>query len=51
MNAVLAIAQKHDAALHEWIAMYGAFPETMVDRIVPATDDNAIAALSTRIGV
>jgi len=51
MNAVLAIAQKHDAALHEWIAMCGAFPETMVDRIVPATDDNAIAALSTRIGV
>ncbi len=51
MNAVLAIAQKHDPALHDWIAAHGAFPETMVDRIVPATDDNAIAVLSKRIGV
>ena len=51
MNAVLAIAQKHDSALHDWIATQAAFPETMVDRIVPATDDNAIVALSRRIGV
>lgn len=51
MNAVLAIAQRHDPSLHDWIATYGAFPETMVDRIVPATDDQAIAALSQRIGV
>lgn len=51
MNAVLAIAQRHDPALHDWIATQGAFPETMVDRIVPATDDDAIAALSKHIGV
>ncbi|HEX2585242.1 MAG TPA: mannitol dehydrogenase family protein [Steroidobacteraceae bacterium] len=51
MNAVLAIAQKHDPALHDWIATQGAFPETMVDRIVPATDENAIIALSHHIGV
>jgi fructuronate reductase len=51
MNAVLAIAQKHDPALHDWIAHQGAFPETMVDRIVPATDDAAIAALTKRIGI
>jgi len=51
MNAVLAIAHNHDAALHDWVAQYGAFPETMVDRIVPATDDAAIAALAKRIGV
>ena len=51
MNAVLDIALKHDASLHDWIAAHGAFPETMVDRIVPATDDAAIAGLSERIGV
>jgi len=51
MNAVLAIANHHDKSLHDWIATHGAFPETMVDRIVPATDDNAIAALTKRIGV
>jgi fructuronate reductase len=51
MNAVLAIALKHDPALHDWIATHGAFPETMVDRIVPATDDQAINTFAARIGV
>jgi fructuronate reductase len=40
-----------DGALREWIADKGAFPQTMVDRIVPATDEADIAALAGRIGV
>ncbi|CAN5518551.1 mannitol dehydrogenase family protein [soil metagenome] len=49
--AVLTIARAHDPALGDWIEAEGAFPETMVDRIVPATDDADIAALAARIGV
>ena len=36
-SAVLAMAEAHDPALAAWIATEGAFPQTMVDRIVPAT--------------
>lgn len=50
-NAVLALARRHDAILADWIAADGAFPETMVDRIVPATTLDDIAALTTRLGV
>lgn len=50
-GAVLALARRHDACLADWIAEQGAFPETMVDRIVPATTPEDIAALSARIGV
>lgn len=50
-NAVLALARRHDAMLADWIAAGGAFPETMVDRIVPATTPDDIAALATRLGV
>ncbi|TKV43140.1 MULTISPECIES: mannitol dehydrogenase family protein [Sphingobium] len=50
-NAVLALAARHDPALADWIAAEGAFPETMVDRIVPATTDADIAALADRLGV
>jgi fructuronate reductase len=50
-NAVLDLAARHDAALAEWIEREGAFPETMVDRIVPATTDADIAALEARLGV
>lgn len=50
-NAVLAMARAHDAALAAWIEAEGAFPQTMVDRIVPATTDADIAALTERIGV
>ncbi len=49
--AVLGIAAAHDAGLHDWIAAEGAFPETMVDRIVPATTPDDIAALDARIGL
>ena len=50
-NAVLDLAARHDRALAEWIEHEGAFPETMVDRIVPATTDADIAALETRLGI
>ncbi|WP_157220713.1 mannitol dehydrogenase family protein [Flavisphingomonas formosensis] len=50
-DAVLGLARRHDPALAEWIAARGAFPQTMVDRIVPATIDGDIAALAARIGV
>lgn len=49
--AVLAIAERHDPALAAWIADRGAFPQTMVDRIVPATTAADIAALADTIGV
>lgn len=50
-DAVLALARRHDPALADWIAANGAFPETMVDRIVPATTDADIVALADRLGV
>lgn len=50
-DAVLAIAGAHDAGLRDWIAAESAFPATMVDRIVPATEPGDIAALARRIGL
>jgi fructuronate reductase len=46
-DAVLAAAG--DRA--EWIADRVAFPQTMVDRIVPATEETDIDALAARIGL
>ena len=50
-SAVLAMALAHDPALAEWIAAEGAFPQTMVDRIVPATTPDDIAAQAATLGV
>ncbi|WP_416464351.1 mannitol dehydrogenase family protein [Sphingomonas sp. VDB2] len=50
-NAVLELARRHDAGLADWIAEHGAFPETMVDRIVPATTPEDIAMQTERLGV
>jgi fructuronate reductase len=50
-QAVVTLARAHDPALASWIEAEGAFPQTMVDRIVPATTDADIAALSQRLGV
>src|SRR5205807_4413818 len=47
-DAVLAASE---GAVRDWIAEQGAFPQTMVDRIVPATDEADIAALAGRIGL
>ncbi|WP_088182988.1 mannitol dehydrogenase family protein [Sphingobium sp. Z007] len=50
-GAVIALAQRHDPALADWIAEEGAFPETMVDRIVPATTAEDIAAFAREYGL
>ena len=49
--AVLAMASAWDAGLRDWIADQARFPQTMVDRIVPATTDADIAALAERLGM
>lgn len=50
-DAVLAMAGRLDPDLAAWIETHGAFPQTMVDRIVPATTAQDIARLSDRLGV
>ncbi len=43
-------ATQLDPALADWIAREGAFPCSMVDRIVPATTDEDRAAIETQLG-
>src|SRR3546814_6898094 len=45
------MARAHDAGLADWIAAEGAFPQTMVDRIVPATTPEDVTTLGQRLGV
>ncbi|MFC0336453.1 fructuronate reductase [Kushneria avicenniae] len=44
-RAVVALARRRDAALAEWIDTGVAFPSSMVDRIVPAMDEEAFGRL------
>ncbi|GHC29229.1 D-mannonate oxidoreductase [Kushneria pakistanensis] len=44
-RAVVALAERRDTELAEWIATQVAFPSSMVDRIVPAMDEEAFARL------
>ncbi len=48
--AVTGIAEGWDSTLADWIGRETAFPQTMVDRIVPATTPEDIAALQERAG-
>jgi fructuronate reductase len=48
---VLELAARIDPGLARWIADEGAFPSTMVDRIVPATTPPDIEALAAATGV
>ncbi len=48
-DAVLDFAERLDPALAHWIAAGAAFPQSMVDRIVPATTDSDITALTPRL--
>ncbi len=48
---VLAMARAVDSSLAEWIAAEGAFPQTMIDRIVPATTAEDVVRLTARLGV
>jgi len=50
-GVVLELAGLIDPDLADWIAANGAFPATMVDRIVPATKPEDIAALAKQTGV
>lgn len=50
-NAVITLAQGLDWSLAEWITRHGAFPSSMVDRIVPATTLEDIAAFASHTGV
>jgi len=49
--SVLAMAGRSDPALRDWIEAEGAFPQTMVDRIVPSTTPEDIEAMAARLGV
>ncbi|VXB39957.1 mannitol dehydrogenase family protein [Brevundimonas sp. G8] len=48
---VLTMARHIDPSLADWIEAEGAFPQTMIDRIVPATIPDDIARLTARLGV
>jgi len=48
---VIAMARQIDPSLADWIETEGAFPQTMIDRIVPATIPDDIARLTARLGV
>jgi len=48
---VLAMAGRIQPGLSEWIEAEGAFPQTMIDRIVPATTPEDIARLEGRLGL
>lgn len=50
-DAVLALARLQDRDLADWIARDGAFPSSMVDRIVPATTADDIADWQARTGI
>lgn len=50
-DAVVSLAQLNDASLSDWIARHGAFPSSMVDRIVPATTPEDIVAFEQGTGI
>tara|TARA_B110000090_G_scaffold185238_1_gene213126 strand:- start:1943 stop:3388 length:1446 start_codon:yes stop_codon:yes gene_type:complete len=50
-GVVLEMARLIDPELADWIAKNGAFPSTMVDRIVPATKPEDIEKLADKTGV
>jgi mannitol 2-dehydrogenase len=48
---LLAFTQLRDPGLSAWLARHGAFPNSMVDRITPATTDEHRALLRERFGL
>ena len=48
---VSRIARAHDEALGDWIEEGCAFPNSMVDRIVPATTEEDISATAAKLGL
>lgn len=49
--AVLAFARRKDPVLAEWIAANTAFPNSMVDRITPATTEETRRSIAAEFGV
>lgn len=49
-GVILELAQRIDPALVDWISAHGAFPSTMVDRIVPATTPTDLDRLEALTG-
>lgn len=50
-DATLAFARAADPAAADWIEANCTFPQTMVDRIVPATTSADLDAMAARLGV
>ena len=50
-NAVVGLARLSDPALADWVAENVAFPNSMVDRITPATSDRERTLLSEQFGI
>jgi fructuronate reductase/mannitol 2-dehydrogenase len=50
-EAVLALASLRQSKLADWIEENASFPNTMVDRITPVTQEKDIAALAERYGI
>jgi fructuronate reductase len=50
-TSVVHIARKHDPRVAEWIDQDCAFPDTMVDRIVPATTDSDVELTRSQLGL
>ena len=50
-RAVVRVARGHDERLGDWIEQHCSFPNSMVDRIVPATTENDIAGAAAMLGV
>lgn len=50
-QAVLDFARAQDESLADWIERFGAFPASMVDRIVPATTPDDLAQFAADFGV
>lgn len=48
---LLAFAERRDPELAGWLAEHGAFPNSMVDRITPATTDEHRALVRERFGI
>ena len=50
-RAVVQIASAHDQRLADWIGQHCAFPNSMVDRMVPAMSEHDITVSTARLGV
>lgn len=48
---LLAFVERRDPTLSRWLADNGAFPNSMVDRIVPATTDEHRAVVKEQFGI